>query len=58
MPPPYSASQRSAIAQFVGFTQAKDSVAAKVRGPFVFQVNCGDYPCRGKEWQIMAEPCP
>lgn len=30
MPPPYTSSQRSAIAQFVGFTQSKESVAAKV----------------------------
>ncbi|MCJ1262533.1 Scaffold-type E3 ligase [Lobaria immixta] len=29
MPPPYTSSQRSAIAQFVGFTQSKESVAAK-----------------------------
>lgn len=30
MPSAYSAVQKGAIAQFVGFTQAKDSVAAKV----------------------------
>jgi len=28
--PSYTPSQKAAIAQFVGFTQAKDSVAAKV----------------------------
>ncbi|KAL8793961.1 MAG: hypothetical protein Q9195_003474 [Heterodermia aff. obscurata] len=30
MPPAYSPSQKGAIAQFVGFTQTKDSIAAKV----------------------------
>ena len=30
MPSAYTASQKAAIAQFVGFTSAKDSVAAKV----------------------------
>ena len=30
MPPAYTSMQRSAIAQFVSFTSAKESVAAKV----------------------------
>ena len=30
MPSSYTSSQKNAIAQFVGFTQVKDSVAAKV----------------------------
>ena len=30
MPSSYTSSQKGAIAQFVGFTQVKDSVAAKV----------------------------
>lgn len=30
MPPPYTPSQKNAIAQFVSFTHAKDSIAARV----------------------------
>ena len=31
MPSSYTPSQKSAISQFVGFTQVKDSLAAKVK---------------------------
>lgn len=55
MPSSYTPSQKGAIAQFVGFTQVKDSVAAKVGFgcPYVEQQN----PLLASGVKIPSEPC-